>query len=77
MMDLTGSMSGDETLFMRADIMEHAWRIVQPVLDAWEDAGQLPIYPSGASGPTEEDALSARGGRTWRPVNDTGVGESS
>jgi hypothetical protein len=26
---------GDQTLFMRADMVEQAWRIVQPVLDAW------------------------------------------
>src|SRR4029077_5718456 len=41
-------MIGDQTLFMRADIVEHGWRIVQPVLDAWEHAGKLPIYPSGS-----------------------------
>ena len=28
-------MIGDPTLFMRADMVEQAWRIVQPVLDAW------------------------------------------
>jgi glucose-6-phosphate 1-dehydrogenase len=62
-------MIGDQTLFMRADIVEHGWRIVQPVLDAWEDAGKLPIYPSGSSGPSEADALLARGGRSWRPID--------
>jgi glucose-6-phosphate 1-dehydrogenase len=73
-------MIGDQTLFMRADIVEHAWRIVQPVLDAWENAenaGKLPIYPAGSSGPSEADALLARGGRAWRPVNATGGGKSS
>src|SRR5713226_9823574 len=28
-------MTGDQTLFMRADMVEQAWRIVQPVLDDW------------------------------------------
>ena len=28
-------MIGDPTLFMRADMVEQTWRIVQPVLDAW------------------------------------------
>jgi hypothetical protein len=28
-------MIGDPTLFMRADMVEQSWRIVQPVLDAW------------------------------------------
>jgi glucose-6-phosphate 1-dehydrogenase len=71
-------MIGDETLFMRADIVEHAWRIVQPALDAWEDrAGELPIYPSGSSGPTEADALLSREGRRWRPIKGGGAGKSS
>jgi glucose-6-phosphate 1-dehydrogenase len=73
-------MIGDQTLFMRADIVEHAWRIVQPVLDVWENeknAGKLPIYPAGSSGPGEADALLARGGRAWRPVDATGAGTSS
>jgi glucose-6-phosphate 1-dehydrogenase len=70
-------MTGDETLFMRADIVEHAWRIVGPVLDAWEDrAAELPIYSSGSSGPSEADALLARGGRRWRPINGAGAGKS-
>jgi glucose-6-phosphate 1-dehydrogenase len=70
-------MIGDQTLFMRADIVEHAWRIVQPVLDAWEkNAGKLPIYAAGSSGPSEADALLARDGRAWRPVDAT-AGKSS
>jgi glucose-6-phosphate 1-dehydrogenase len=45
-------MIGDQTLFMRADMVEQAWRIVQPVLDAWatEKAG-VPNYDSGGDGP--------------------------
>jgi glucose-6-phosphate 1-dehydrogenase len=36
-------MIGDQTLFMRANVVEQAWPIVQPVLDAWttEKAGQI------------------------------------
>jgi glucose-6-phosphate 1-dehydrogenase len=70
-------MAGDQTLFMRADIVEHAWRILQPVLDAWENAGEPSIYPSGSSGPSEADALLARGCRSWRPINAPGAGKSS
>ena len=64
-------MIGDPTLFMRADMVEQTWRIVQPVLDAWAKKGtaDLPIYPSGSSGPSEADGLLARDGRHWRPVN--------
>lgn len=64
-------MVGDPTLFMRADMVEHAWRVVQPVLDAWakDGAANLPIYPAGSSGPSEADELLARDGRRWRNIN--------
>ena len=63
-------MIGDQTLFMRADMVEQAWRIVQPLLDAWtaEKAG-VPNYDSGGDGPAAADELLARDGeRIWRPV---------
>ena len=63
-------MTGDQTLFMRADMVEHAWRIVQPVLDAWavEKAG-FPNYESGSDGPRAADELlTADGGGAWRPL---------
>jgi hypothetical protein len=61
-------MIGDPTLFMRADMVEQTWRVVQPVLDAWAKSGaaDLPIYPAGSSGPSEADAVLDRGGRRWR-----------
>lgn len=67
-------MVGDPTLFMRADMVEHAWRVVQPVLDAWakDGATNLPIYPAGNSGPSEADELLARDGRRWRNINGDG-----
>jgi glucose-6-phosphate 1-dehydrogenase len=65
-------MIGDQTLFMRADMVEQAWRVVQPVLDTWAaEAAQLPIYPSGGAGPDEADALLQRDGRRWRPIGGT------
>jgi glucose-6-phosphate 1-dehydrogenase len=71
-------MNGDATLFARADDIEAGWRIVQPVLDAWasERAAELPIYPAGSSGPQEADALLARDGRHWRPLDDCAGGKS-
>ncbi|PKU24742.1 glucose-6-phosphate dehydrogenase [Telmatospirillum siberiense] len=63
-------MIGDPTLFMRADMVEQSWRIVQPVLDAWaEDKADVPGYDSGSDGPQAADALLAHdGGRAWRPL---------
>ncbi|MGZ5904538.1 MAG: glucose-6-phosphate dehydrogenase, partial [Reyranella sp.] len=63
-------MIGDQTLFMRADMVEQAWRIVQPVLDDWAaNKASFPNYDSGSSGPEAADRLLAdSGGREWRPV---------
>jgi glucose-6-phosphate 1-dehydrogenase len=48
-------MIGDPTLFMREDMVDETWRIVQPILDAWGSEGtrELPLYPAGSSGPAE------------------------
>jgi glucose-6-phosphate 1-dehydrogenase len=63
-------MIGDPTLFMRADTVEQAWRIVQPLIDAWAvDQGPIPTYPSGSQGPAAADELIERSGRSWRPVD--------
>ena len=62
-------MIGDQTLFMRADMIEQAWRIVQPVLDAWAaDKADFPNYESGSSGPAAADSL-LDDERAWRPVS--------
>jgi glucose-6-phosphate 1-dehydrogenase len=63
-------MEGDQTLFQRADMVEEAWRIVQPVLDAWaKNKAEFPNYESGHDGPEEADRLIARHGeRHWRIV---------
>ena len=51
-------MIGDPTLFMRADMVEQAWRIVQPVLDAWAaKKADFPNYDSGSDGPKAADEL--------------------
>ncbi len=65
-------MTGDQTLFNRADMVEETWRVVQPVLDAWakDSPRDFPNYASGSDGPAEADALLARDGRAWRPVRD-------
>jgi glucose-6-phosphate 1-dehydrogenase len=61
-------MIGDQTLFMRADMVEEAWRVVQPVLDSWAtNKAQFPNYASGSDAPTGADALL--GHRKWRPVS--------
>jgi glucose-6-phosphate 1-dehydrogenase len=72
-------MTGDATLFNRADNIEMGWRVVQPALDAWaqQQVDKLSVYPAGSSGPADADALLARDGRHWRPVNGPGNGHAA
>ena len=65
-------MTGDASLFQRADTIEAGWRMVQPLLDAWAEDGvtELSTYPAGSAGPSEADALLARDGRRWRAIGD-------
>ncbi len=57
----------DATLFMRADQVEAAWSVVQPILDDWSEHTPLdfPNYAAGSWGPEDADDLLARDGRHW------------
>ena len=65
-------MAGDQTLFMRRDAVEAAWRWVMPILDHWSSGKGLteaiPAYPAGEWGPREADRLIQSTGRSWRPL---------
>jgi glucose-6-phosphate 1-dehydrogenase len=64
---LHDAMCGDATLFIRADEVEQAWRIVDPYLEAWsEPGGGLHFYPAGTWGPHIADLLLERSGDSWR-----------
>jgi glucose-6-phosphate 1-dehydrogenase len=60
-------MQGDSTLFMRADQVETAWKIIMPILEDWEQnkSTDFPNYEAGSWGPQKADALLARDGRSW------------
>ena len=63
---LLDALLGDSTLFIRSDEVEHSWRIVTPLLEAFAgDALPLFTYPSGSWGPAEADALM-HGEHRWR-----------
>ncbi|MCJ2089460.1 glucose-6-phosphate dehydrogenase [Methylobacterium sp. E-005] len=57
-------MTGDATLFQRADNIEAGWAAVDPLLKGWPQA-DVKIYPAGSTGPKEADELLARDGRHW------------
>ncbi len=65
-------MTGDATLFQRADMVEASWSIVSPVLDVWHaiPARDFPNYESGSWGPKESDALLENDGRKWKNTLD-------
>ena len=57
---------GDQTLFMRRDEVEAAWRWIDPIREAWDRAGAAPKpYTAGSWGPSAAIALIERDGRTW------------
>ena len=57
---------GNQTLFMRRDEVEAAWRWIDPILNAWEENRQeVQGYTSGTWGPSASVALIERDGRTW------------
>ena len=55
-------LRGDPTLFDRADSVEAAWSLVDPVLEAWKGASPPPFpnYSAGSSGPTAAEDLLGR-----------------
>jgi len=65
---LLDALKGDAALFMRADEIESAWRIIDPVISGWESTGQPPLcaYAPGSWGPAEADDLLAKRDRRWR-----------
>lgn len=64
---LLDAMLGDPTLFSRSDMVEISWKILMPVLEAWESSDQkVPLYPAGSWGPREADHLIGFPGRRWR-----------
>lgn len=63
---LLDCMQGDATLYARGDAVEKAWTFVQPILDAWQNNSDIPIYgyPAGTWGPEVVDQLMEEG--MWR-----------
>jgi glucose-6-phosphate 1-dehydrogenase len=60
-------LEGDATLFMRADQVEAAWKIVMPVIDAWKKypSKQLRFYEAGSWGPPEATKLLKPFAKDW------------
>jgi glucose-6-phosphate 1-dehydrogenase len=63
---LLDTIVGDASLFTRADEVETAWGLIDPIIEAWTANKQdLAIYEKGTWGPAEADALLAADGCSW------------
>lgn len=64
---LLDALLGDASLFSRADEIEHSWRIIDAIQQAWDrgDGPPLSFYEPGTWGPSAADTLLAATNRTW------------
>ena len=64
---LHDALVGDATLFIRSDEVEQSWRIVQPLIDGFDQV-TLPLtqYPAGSWGPTAAQSLLLAPEDRWR-----------
>jgi len=64
---LLDCMLGDQTLFTRQDDIEISWKLITPLLQAWEQDESAPyIYSAGSESFTQADSLIENDGRQWR-----------
>ncbi|MGE5518950.1 MAG: glucose-6-phosphate dehydrogenase [Candidatus Dadabacteria bacterium] len=65
-------IEGNPTLFMRADQVEAAWEVVEPIHKAWEmrPPVDFPNYAPGTWGPEDAEALIAKDGHHWSTLPD-------
>jgi glucose-6-phosphate 1-dehydrogenase len=64
---LQEALEGDASLFIRSDAIEASWKLIDPVLSAWENGHfpELSTYAPGTSGPPEADELLGKDSRGW------------
>ena len=63
-------IEGNQTLFMRADQVEAAWKVITPILETWQKRPPVdfPNYAPDSWGPEDAEALIARDGHNWVTV---------
>jgi glucose-6-phosphate 1-dehydrogenase len=60
-------IQGDQSLFLRYDEVEWAWRVVDPILRVWStDRDYIHTYPAGTWGPQETRRLFDKEDQFWR-----------
>ena len=63
---LLDAFEGDRSHFLRSDEVEWAWRILDPVISAWE-SGNPGLYVAGSQGPDAQNRL-LEDGHVWRKI---------
>lgn len=64
---LLDAMEGDQSLFLRIDEVENAWRVVDPILKVWSMEREfINTYPAGSWGPRGTYRLFDRDDQFWR-----------
>ncbi|MBI2598901.1 glucose-6-phosphate dehydrogenase [Candidatus Curtissbacteria bacterium] len=59
-------MLGDQSLFMSEEAIEEAWKIIDPIEEAWnKNLVPLTTYKPGTWGPKTADDLIKKDGRRW------------
>ncbi len=68
-------LQGDATLFMRADQVEEAWKVVTPIMETWskESTPRFPNYIPGSWGPKAAQQLIKQQGCDWTLLPENGV----
>ena len=65
---LLDTISGEASLFTRADEVETAWGLIDPILETWNASRKnqpIALYEPGSWGPSESDELLAGEKRKW------------
>jgi glucose-6-phosphate 1-dehydrogenase len=65
---LLDTLTGDASLFTRADEVETAWGLIDPIIATWDSSSNtqtLATYEPGSWGPVEADDLLTRDKRKW------------
>ena len=65
---LLDSIKGDPTLYAHGSSVEHCWKFVEPILNAWKNDDSIPVYgyPAGCWGPELADDMIEPEELTWR-----------
>ncbi|MPN40577.1 Glucose-6-phosphate 1-dehydrogenase [bioreactor metagenome] len=61
-------MVGDSTLYARADAVKTSWKFVDPIIQAWQDNPEIPLYfyECNTWGPKESNNLFEDKFTKWR-----------